>query len=38
MSIEDLIITIYYRIEEMYQDIVKEVQLRHRGTLLLCQM
>ncbi|OJW55186.1 MAG: hypothetical protein BGO67_05285 [Alphaproteobacteria bacterium 41-28] len=32
MSIEDLIITIYCRIEEIYQEIVKEIKLRLRGT------
>lgn len=32
MSIEDLIITIYCRIEEMYQEIVKGIKLRLRGT------
>jgi hypothetical protein len=32
MSLEDLIITTYCSIEEMYQEAVKETKLRHRGT------
>lgn len=34
MSLEDLIITIYYCIEEMYQETVKETKLRLRGSAL----
>ncbi len=32
MSLEDLIITVYCRIEKMYQEIVKGIKLRLRGT------
>jgi hypothetical protein len=32
MSLEDLIITVYCRIDEMYQDAVKGTKLRRRGT------
>lgn len=33
MSLEDLIITVYCRIEEMYQEAIKGVRLRPRGTV-----
>ena len=32
MSLEDLIITVYYSIEEIYQETTKGINLRARGS------